>query len=242
MNIYQTLNKAMISALISVGLFFPIDVMAEEVVDRQHYIDIHAGFQVPVPIEVRLSNSTSPSLNGTIGLSPQKGGVLALLHGTYLSERLHVEATLAHGQFHNLDMELQSGFVGNPDLGKTVMGTGSIQVTSFTGTVLYDLPKLHENITPFLGLGGTAAIMAQRGVGREGGNFFLEDEDILTALCLIVGTNIQINERTDLSLRYTGIVRSGVEFQDQNALGSFSAEMPGGFDNAFSIGLRYFYK
>jgi len=236
------INLSIILVIAALVLFNDMDTYAEEIVDRQHYFDMHAGFQVPVPIEVRLSNSSSPSLNGRIGLSPQKGGVLALLHGSYLSERLRVEATIAHGQFHDLDMELQSGFVGNPDLGRTVEGVGKIDISSFTATVLYDLPDINEDMTPFIGLGGTAGVIRQRSVGRKGGDFFLQDEDVLTALCLIAGTNIKLNERTDLSLRYTGIFRSGVEFQDQNALGSFGAEMPGGFDNAFSVGIRYFYK
>jgi len=210
--------------------------------ERKQYFDLHAGSLFPFQeLDVRLRNSSSNSLNGTAEISAE-GGVLALGHGAYLTDRIHVETTIAYGRFSNLEMRLSDGFSGNPDRGTVVQGTGSITSYSLGASIFYDFDEISEGLTPFVGLGATASLAVQKNVGRNGSNFLVSDTDVTTALCLIAGVNMKLNETTDLYARYVGIVSSSSEFADQNAQASFSSVTPGGLRNAFSVGMKYYYK
>ncbi len=236
----------------AIGLICAFGLVSEAAADRwlfeapepgrRAYVEMHLGTNLPAPVDVRMTNSIGARFTGDIDMRSKLGGVLALVHGYYPTRRIHLETSVAYGQFTNFTMRFKNGFAGNPDAGRKRDGTGQIHMFAATAAAFYDFPEVSETIVPFVGLGGGFAHMKQDGVGKKGGRFLISDSDTFGVLCLMAGVNITMTEKVDLSLRYSGIFRSEAEFNDRNAAASFRSEMQAGFDNAVSVGFRYFYR
>jgi opacity protein-like surface antigen len=236
----QCRRQGILWTLAAVFQFAALPAGAEDGFIRaeRSYFEARVGAPFPTKVPVGVRNSAGPMFSGLQRHGGGPAGIAALMLGKYLSRHIRIEAELSHGRWYDPNIELASGFAGNPNAGKKVNGTGSIFSYALTGAIFYDFDMPGTRLTPYLGVGGGIALMQARSVGPKPGIYRMSDTAWLNPWCLMAGFDYWLTGNMALTARYTGILMPNVKMKTRSQGAILRTNMKGGYRDGVTIGVR----
>jgi len=202
------------------------------------YFEARVGFPFPEILPMKITNTAGAAASGTQKIRFGSSVFTGLMIGHYLTERFRIEWEVSYGTAHDADVRFASGFAGNPLAGTRQSGGGYARSLGTMFNMLYDFPIEDSRLRPFVGVGAGVTRITVSSFGPHASPYRITDSALGYTGCLLAGFNYAITKRTELTLRYTGVIRSKTTFADTVAGQRVRAVSPSGFGQGLSFGFR----
>lgn len=204
------------------------------------YLEGRIGFPLPDPVSMEVSNTAGPIQSGDQDHFYNTAFVLAFMAGYYFTENFRMELEFSHARLSDPDIDFVSGFPGNPFAGGEQEGVGYVRSYGLSTNAIYDLPVDIFGAVPFVGVGGGFSFLRVENLGVKAGVFRMTDTEMVYMGCLLAGLHYRLRDNLDVTLRYTGVISSGGEFNDFSNGQSITSKFDAEFNHGFSFGFRIF--
>ena len=261
------MNKFRPFRLGAVAVLAMCSVLSIEANAGDWYVEGALGFQVPDTIDISpsgittLPNALSPGnlakLNaGTWQYRPTKGMSFTGAVGKYIRPNFRVEGELSFthvwdgigkgidgAQFSNYNPATWNHAFADAD--------GEINKTRLMFSAIYDLKRISEVFTPFIGVGLGYTWVDLDSVSVKNtwpdSHYVVDGRDGYFTYAFHLGADLKLRKNLSLTARYTLSNRESMSFSgyEVNDAGvrrpgvSFKGETDSGADHAFRIGLKY---
>ena len=185
------------------------------------YIEVRGGGAVPV------NHSFTSTATGAGEYKPNTGFNIGVDIGKYLTDNWRAELGLYWNRGSNGSATLGGG--------APIAHTGSVDVYSFMGNLLYSFDT-NSSMRPYIGAGIGLSHFDFNGLGAVGGGFTITGSDTVFSAALLTGVDFKIGERTAITSRYSLSWADGGRYSTTTP--GLTVRTSGEIEHIFGIGLR----
>lgn len=206
------------------------------------YIEGRVGGALDTERNVDMISPNVAGANGKLKTDSDDGFGFTFAVGKQINELWRAEFQYGHGQADDFTVNYSNAPL-NPLFPQTLRANGEISIDTYMATLLRSWKRTFFNgrVRPFSGASLGAARIDIDNLGPANSRFIVDDTDTVFVAAHHSGIDVAVSERATFTLRLSGVLTTGGDFQARDTLGAggiMQIETGTEYDRVVTGGLR----